>query len=85
MVSILKRHKIKPHWMFALDSLVRNAVQQSVNVLIPEPEVGESAVDHLEFPPFEVRKLVNSFKKYLVFKIKICISDWSDFFQYPSF
>jgi len=52
--SIIRRHKIKPHWMFALDSLVRNAVQQSVNVLHPEiaPAPLDSAI-HLEPYPFE--------------------------------
>ena len=53
--SIIRRHKIKPHWMFALDSLVRNAVQQSVNVLHPEnaPAPLDSAI-HLEPYPFDV-------------------------------
>ena len=43
--------------MFALDSLVRNAVQQSVNVLHPEnaPAPLDSAI-HLEPYPFEVLK-----------------------------
>jgi hypothetical protein len=41
--------------MFALDSLVRNAVQQSVNVLHPEnaPAPLDSAI-HLEPYPFDV-------------------------------
>ena len=41
--------------MFALDSLVRNAVQQSVNVLHPEndPAPLASAI-HLEAYPFDV-------------------------------
>jgi hypothetical protein len=47
--TILRRHNIKPHWMFALDSLIRNAVQQAVNVLSPENGVQMEADNGLEF------------------------------------
>ena len=41
--------------MFALDSLVRNAVQQSVNVLHPEnPTAPLDSAIHLEPYPFDV-------------------------------
>ena len=33
---VLKKHSIKPHWMFALDNLAGSAVKAAVNVLSPE-------------------------------------------------
>ncbi|XP_052000607.1 mitogen-activated protein kinase kinase kinase 5-like [Xyrauchen texanus] len=34
--KVLRKQQIKPHWMFALDNLLRRSVQDGITVLLPE-------------------------------------------------
>uniref|UniRef100_A0A667ZHL3 mitogen-activated protein kinase kinase kinase n=1 Tax=Myripristis murdjan TaxID=586833 RepID=A0A667ZHL3_9TELE len=43
--KVLRQQQVKPHWMFALDNLLRHAVQEAITVLLPEePSEAESPV-----------------------------------------
>lgn len=33
--KVLRQQQVKPHWMFALDNLLRQAVQDAITVLLP--------------------------------------------------
>lgn len=51
--AVLRLHSIKPHWMFALDNLVRSAVQAAITVLSPELGANLAGRDNREHGEME--------------------------------
>ncbi|KFD69693.1 hypothetical protein M514_10635 [Trichuris suis] len=45
MHSVLRRHRIRPHWMFTLDNLTRSSVQSIIEAILPEPKPLSSSDD----------------------------------------
>ncbi|XP_042190178.1 mitogen-activated protein kinase kinase kinase 15 isoform X2 [Callorhinchus milii] len=54
--KVLRNHHIKPHWMFAMDNIIRRAVQVAVTILIPELRT------HFDFGPASESEWVDTDK-----------------------
>lgn len=62
MSDVLRGHPIKPHWMFALDNLLRSGVQAAITVL--SPELGENLANHSSPSTVNSAKSTKSIESY---------------------
>ncbi|XP_026857431.2 LOW QUALITY PROTEIN: mitogen-activated protein kinase kinase kinase 5 [Electrophorus electricus] len=54
---VLRQQQVKPHWMFALDNLLRQAVQDAITVLLPELKLQlQSSFEMEEGTPIETEQ-----------------------------
>ncbi|KAG7255184.1 hypothetical protein CRUP_035174, partial [Coryphaenoides rupestris] len=54
--KVLRQQQVKPHWMFALDNLLRQAVQEAITVLLPELKLqlqSSFEADDITAPPYK--------------------------------
>lgn len=58
--KVLRQQQVKPHWMFALDNLLRQAVQDALTVLLP----GRASSDPSSDVWVESLKRVNFFSSF---------------------
>ncbi|XP_061814603.2 mitogen-activated protein kinase kinase kinase 5 [Nerophis lumbriciformis] len=57
--KVLRQQRVKPHWMFALDNLLRQAVQDAITVLLPELKLQlQSSFEGEENTPEEQQPLL---------------------------
>uniref|UniRef100_A0A8C1YMH9 mitogen-activated protein kinase kinase kinase n=1 Tax=Cyprinus carpio TaxID=7962 RepID=A0A8C1YMH9_CYPCA len=54
--KVLRKQQIKPHWMFALDNLLRQSVQEAITVLLPETEQPKEAASETTVTPITENK-----------------------------